>query len=165
MTIAELSDALREAHKALKKAVPKLRRDAHQTEGKLASAFRQALTLIDSQREAGVSREERLQGLDAVLRDAWPTVRPWKYVCQRCDDVGWAPAICTPDRPCGRPFRLSGSAGDDYTGRGRCTPGHDYVEPCLCSKGQDFRRQLLKQRRPEDFAQAAARTKPTKVGR
>lgn len=164
-----ITDVVREAHQQLRKAVPALRRKAHAAEGQLAAAFREAMQYVDQQREAGVPRDERLKGLDAVLREAWPKgrVEPWKYLCERCGDTGWEPKQCTSATPCGRPFTLPGQASDDGTGRGRCAPNHDYVVPCWCEKGQGFRRGLMKQPRPvsgDDFTQAG-RTKPTKVGR
>lgn len=162
-----VTDALREAHTLLRKAVPRLRRKAHAEEGQLAAAFREAMVIVDQQKAAGVSQAERLQGLDQVLRAVWPQTREWKYLCERCSDTGWESRICTPEASCGRPFRLPSQRADDYTGQGKCQPGHAYVVPCWCEKGQALRRGLLKQpapMKPEDFTQAA-RSKPSRVGR
>lgn len=162
-----VKDVLREEHKALRKAVPGKRRKADVEEGPLAQTFREAMRLWDAQKAQGVTFAERQAGLAKSLKAAWPQVREWKYLCNRCDDTGWEPGICTPQTPCGRPFKLPGQHSDDYTGQGRCSPGHTYVTPCWCEKGQGMRRQLMKQPKPMaagDFQQAA-KTKPTKVGR
>jgi hypothetical protein len=163
-----VTDALKAAHDLVRRSVVRKRKAAHLTEGGLASQFAEALDVMDAQKAAGVPFDERVKGLEGVLRASWPQTREWHYVCERCEDTGWWFRICTPELSCGRPFRLPGASGDDYTGRGRCSPGHTYVQPCpTCEKGESRRRGLMHQPRPanpEDFTQAG-KSKPTRVGR
>lgn len=148
------------------------RRAASKTLGLLASTFMEAMRIWDAQKADGVSKDERVAGLEKTLREAWPRGReqPWRYLCDRCDDTGWAFHTCTPETPCGRPFKLPASTNKtglkDYTGQGHCTPGHSYVTACWCEKGRAFRPSVEGTRpaSPDDFAQAA-KSKPTKVGR
>lgn len=168
---AETPAELVKAHRTVGKAVSASRRKQLADLGPLARAYTEAMTIMDAQKAEGVPFEERIKGLEQVIRTFWPQGReaPWVYLCQRCDDTGWEFRTCTAETPCGRPFTLPRQRSDDYTGRGRCTPNHPYVVPCWCEKGQAFRRGLLKETapaKPEDFAQAGKSKKGfTKVGR
>ena len=132
--------------------------------------YLEALRLMAAQAAQGVPREERLAGLEHTLRAAWPQTRKWTYLCERCTDTGWALCLCTPETPCGRPFRLprgSNRSGSlDSTGQGFCAVGHAYVVPCWCARGQACRRGL-EGRAPEEDVTEAGRTpkRLTRVGR
>lgn len=136
------------------------------TEGRLARVFRDAMVTWDQMKADGQPLEARVRGMTALLRDAWPFTRAWHYLCDGCADSGWMFGVCTPETPCGRPFRFPGQRINDHTGRGRCAPGHSYVRPCFCAKGQAFHAALYAaQSKPEDFAQAGKTKSPTRVGR
>lgn len=161
------SKALASAFRSLQGQVRKARRGAQAAYGPLARTFAAAMEIWDAQKADGVSKADRIDGLAKSLKAAWPPGREWKYLCNRCDDTGWQVTTCTPETPCGRPFKLQGSSADDYTGRGRCAEEHVYCAPCWCEKGQMFRRHLEHTKapaRPEDYLQAA-RSKPSRVGR
>lgn len=136
----------------------------------LAATFKEAMQIAERMQADGATREERNAYVAGVLKASWPKSReePWRYLCNTCDDAGWVFRVCVVEGQCGRPFRLPGQASDDYTGRGRCAPGHTYAVPCSCPKGEEKRRQLLKRPKTneDDLVAAAARTsKPTRVGR
>lgn len=136
--------------------------------GKLASAFKDAMTMAAQLRANGVVEADIRQGIENVLKAAWVKGReePWHYRCRLCDDSGWHIKTCT-HRSCGRPFKLPGQSAEDSTGQGRCQDGHTYAQPCVCERGDTQRRGLLKQRTAEDAVTAAAKTttKFTRVGR
>ncbi len=145
----------------------KARREAHKSEGVLAQTFRAAMAIWDAQKAQGVSEADRQKGLEQSLRAAWPQTREWHYLCQKCDDSGFVFGTCVSGSSCGRPFSLPQQHSDDWTGRGKCTEGHVFAQPCWCSKGAGIRRMLEKRPAPvsaDDFTQAG-RSKPTKVGR
>jgi hypothetical protein len=52
-------------------------------------------------RDAGVSREDAVKGLEGLLRALMPLQRaePWHVDCDRCDDTGWETRTCFPDAP------------------------------------------------------------------
>lgn len=137
------------------------------TDSQLVAAFKEATRISDQMKLDGASREDRDAYIATVLQEAWPKGRsqPWVYYCETCSDTGWAPKTCV-NRSCGRPFALPKQSADDWTGRGRCAPNHSYAVACTCAKGEAQRRGLLKQRRPDDAMEVAAKvTKPTRVGR
>jgi hypothetical protein len=133
----------------------------------LGETFVEAMKLWDRMKAEGVSLEERRAVMERTLRAAWPQSRVWHYYCDRCDDTGWHHKTCTSQMPCGRPFKLPKQSADDWTGRGRCAPGHTYVEPCLCEKGRTRLAQLMKERRVEDEVAMAAKASkpPSRFGR
>jgi len=143
-------DAVKLAHDALKKAVPWKRRKAAFEDGALAQTYIEAMRIWDQEKADGVPLAMRQQQLERTLRLAWPQTRVWKYVCERCGDTGWENRVCTRETHCGRR---------------RCEPGHDYVVPCVCPKGEARNRQLHPKATPEDFQQAGKRKGFTKVGR
>lgn len=140
-------DTLRQAHQLLRQAVPGARRKAHQVEGKLASAFRDAMRVWDQLKANGGTLRDFLPGLERVLREAWPQTRPWKYLCDRCDDYG---------------LQLTECAGDATCGRSRAHLPHVFGTPCWCSQGARYREQPKPA--ADDFTQAG-RSKPSRVGR
>lgn len=139
------------------------------SEKQLAATFQAAMQIWDAQKREGISQADRLTALEQSLRAAWPEGRsePWHYYCDRCSDTGWECRTCRPGARCGMPFKLPKQHADDFTGQGRCADGHGYAVPCTCGKGREYRRQLLKESRPdEDFTTAGAvRRKPTRLGR
>lgn len=127
----------------------------------LAKTFKEAMRIAEQMKADGASKEDREAYIAGVLKASWPKGReePWRYLCEACDDSGWVIRTCVVEGQCGRPFTLPGQASDDWTGRGRCAPGHTYAAPCSCPKGEEKRRQLLKQpRRDEDAIAVAAKT-------
>lgn len=175
MTIEDELDALAQAHgpKALIDAfrrvatvVTKDRQQSRRVYGPLAESFKAAMLIWVAQEAEGVSEAERAAGLEKTLRCAWPQTREWHYLCEGCQDTGWVFRVCATAGDCGRPFRLPGQRSDDYTGRGRCTPGHRYVVPCGCPKGDPNRRALQHTApAPDDFAQAGKRKPMSRIGR
>jgi len=156
------------AHRMLKAAIRTTRRQkAASGEGLLAKSVTEALRIFDAQRDQGVSLADREAGLERTLRACWPKGREWKHLCQACEDLGWVFKRCTPETPCGRPFKLPGQRLDDYTGRGHCLPDHPYAVPCLCSKGQDFSRglQAKDRSRGPDLTTVGKTTKMSRLGR
>lgn len=141
-----VTDTLKAAHQALRRAIPGARRKAAQSEGRLAAAFREAMKVWDAQKADGVPFAERLCGLDALLRQVWPQTRPWKYLCQNCDDLGLVMATCQGDATCGR---------------SKPHLPHTFGTPCWCDRGPRFRE---KQRPTADDFTQAGRTKPTRIG-
>lgn len=136
-------------------------------EQQLGKIFVEAMRMVDRMKAEGASKDDRESYVAGVLREAWPKGRtqPWRYICEPCRDTGWLYKTCIRGS-CGRPFRFPRAKGDDWTGKGHCTGGHPYVEPCSCEKGQVQRRQLLRERSSEDALETAARTsKPTRIGR
>ena len=155
--------ALIRAFGALRGEVARARRGAQKQFGTLAQTFAAAMQIWDQQKAEGVPEAERQAGLEKTLRVAWPQVREWKYLCDRCGDTGYEYRHC-PEIHCGRPFKLPGQKPDDYAGRA-CRVPHGYVVPCACEKGQAIRRVLMKTPPPvnldADYKQAGL----TKVGR
>lgn len=161
---AKTASDLDAAHRKLKAAIRIKRRQ--ETGGELAQSYAAAMEVWDDQKEQGVPLAERVKGLEQTLRAAWPKGREWKYVCQDCEDYGWIFRTCTPGTPCGRPFRLPGQRPDDYTGRGRCSPGHTYCVACFCPKGRGFAAGLQQGgSRPVDLTRVGKSRGFTKAGR
>lgn len=80
-------------------------------------------------REQGVSQEDAVKGIEAVLRAEWPQ-RPTKYpTCDECDNSGWRITACTHAMRCNR-YRC-----------GTSEPAweHNYAVPCECVSGDKFR--------------------------
>lgn len=129
---------LLKAHSAAQREIKKQRRKDGKELGPLAQTYMAAMQLWAAQKADGVSHAERVEGLKRTLIAAWPKSQfaPPANICIECHDVGWLSFACTPERPCGRPFRIPGSRFDDKTGSGRCTGNHDYVSPCFCAKGR-----------------------------
>ncbi len=130
--------------------------------GQLSSVLKDILEVRSSLLAAGATEASIAKTTGEMLRDKWPAQgRVWKYHCETCSDTGWQSRTCTPQTPCGRPFQLPGAHSDDATGKGRCSPGHDYVQPCLdCARGYQRRADLSNAPKLDDHA-AAGKT-PTK---
>lgn len=93
--------------------------------GAVGGVYREALTYARRQFEAGVPQPDRVRALETLLRDVWPQVREWKYVCATCDDIGRRVVACP---------------GDPTCGRRRPHAAHEFVVPCGCRFGDRFRR-------------------------
>ena len=78
--------------------------------GTLGATVTEMFRLSRQMREEGRSEADIAQYIEGVLRTSWPQVRRWHHVCDQCCDTGWVEGSCTPDTPCGRPFRLPGPA-------------------------------------------------------
>lgn len=89
----------------------------------LGSDVLEALTICDAMRAEGVSTDQMFRSLETLLRDRWPLVREWKYLCETCRDIGLELLSC-PARPCER-----------RQGHGP----HEYVRPCFCAKSEPWR--------------------------
>lgn len=136
-------DILREAHQALRAAVPAKRKRAHQTEGKLAAAFREAMELWDDMKSKGGTLLDLTAGLERIFRSTWPkgecSCPRCRWTCRECEDTG---ALF--ER---RPAAIYG---------GRIV---DVVVPCHCANGRRF---MPKPRFSDDFKSAG---KTTRAGR
>jgi hypothetical protein len=122
-----MSDALREEHDRLQRAVKASRREAA-TSGD--SAFvRTMIQAMEDYREAragGLSREDGIRGLESVLRSCW-THPPSKFgpACDACGDTGWTEHTCWAEVRCDRR-----SCQEAHPSR-----EHTYVVPCHCARG------------------------------
>ncbi len=139
-----------------------MRRKEDHFAGQLSGVLKDILAVRSSLLAAGKSEASVAETTGAMLREKWPgEVREWIYHCKTCSDSGWQPRSCTPQTPCGRPFRLPGAHSDDWTGRGQCSPGHSYIQPCLdCARGYQQRAALAHTPKQDDHS-AAGKT-PTK---
>lgn len=157
MSLTDALKTLAEAHgsKALASAFARLqgqirsaRRASRQQYGALAQTFAAAMTIWDAQKADGVSREDRLSGLEKSLRASWPTGREWKYLCDRCRDYGLETQECHGDATCGRV---------------KPHLPHEFGTPCWCQAGQKFKAKPKPS--AEDFTAAGKSQPMTKVGR
>lgn len=120
-------DELRAAHTELRKAVRASRAAFRQSPvSRFVRSMIGAMNEFYRMRKEGVSREDGVRGIEAILRDAWPH-RPSKFEakCLSCDDTGWRELFCDDHMRCGRE---------------RCAKNpsiqHAYVEPCHCASGE-----------------------------
>lgn len=151
LTSAHGSSELARAFGRLQSAVKQARAGSKTKYGALTQTFVAAMAIWDAQKAEGVSRAERLAGLEKTLRAAWPQTRAWKYVCDTCDDYGLEMAQCPGDRTCGREKEHL---------------PHEFGRPCWCGAGNRFRPPAKAS--PDDFAAAGKTPKPkgfTRFGR
>ena len=120
------------------------------TYGILAQTLEMALKIWAQQAADGVSREDRLAGLENTLRVAWPQTRPWSYLCDRCSDYGLIISDC------------AGTEVRNACGRSAPHGSHSYGRPCDCTKGIPFR---ATPRTNDDFTGAGKVRRMTRVGR
>lgn len=140
--------------KALRASARASRRDfAQSSMGRFERVMRAAMRDYLSVREQGVSREDAVKGIEAVLRDVWPIKGP-RYcpVCDVCDDTGWRLRTCTHELRCAR-TRICHYAEPEWK--------HTYVVPCDCAAGDKFRAKLQTR---EDALVSIGRTKTKKKG-
>lgn len=135
----------------------------------LGSVINEAQILYLQLREQGLSRDEATVGLERVIRETWPKPRRDDgrlFACLTCHDSGWEWAICEGLVKCGRPFRLPKQRAGDYTGSGQCVPGHSFVRPCFCRKGEAIAAQLQGRANEGDDFTTAGKSRPmTRLGR
>lgn len=141
-----------------------MRRKPDPPTGRLASTIAHAFLDLEQLKRDGVDEGTRARMFEGIVRDVWPSERPWKYVCDECSDTGWQYGICRPNARCGRPFRLPKQATSDYTGQGKCMDGHSFVRPCFCEKGRAIQHSVYEQQhQPEgdDLARIGKVKKPS----
>src|SRR3990167_10748643 len=97
---ARTPPALIRAHRGVSRAISARRAKAARTQGPLAQTYVAVMEQWDREKAEGVSREDRLQHLETVLRAAWPQGREWKFTCTRCHDTGWADSVCRAGQRC-----------------------------------------------------------------
>ena len=95
------------------------------SEGRLAAAYRECCQLLDQQKVAGLSFDDRMKGVEATIRAVWPFTREWHALCETCGDYGLRMFECLGDRRCGR---------------GKPHLPHDYGDACTCKAGLRFRK-------------------------
>ena len=84
-------------------------------------------------REAGVSREDAVKGIEDVLRAEW-THRPSKFdTCGACDNTGWRMTECIHGMRCNR-YKCGISESSWW---------HPYAVPCDCPNGDKHRKRLV----------------------
>lgn len=137
--------ALVAAFNTLQGQVRRARKASANELGTLAQTFTAAMRIWDAQKAEGVSKAERLEGLEKTLRVAWPQAREWKYLCAECGDLGLVYYECGGGSECGRIKKHL---------------PHTYGRPCFCAKGAKFAEKPKPQ--AEDFKAAG---KMVKVGR
>ena len=148
MSVNPLTDPQGAAEAAAERAKARQSRRAFAVED---SAFVRAMKAVTvdylAARAAGVSREDAVKGIEAVLRDVWPVRKLSKFqpACAQCDDTGYVERTCSRDLRCGRE---------------RCHKQHPawehaYVEPCGCPAGDKKR---TRQRSTEDALAAVGKT-------
>jgi hypothetical protein len=99
-------------------------------------------------REAGVSRDDAVRGIEAVLREEWPQrVSKFEH-CGACDGTGWRMTECVHGMRCSR-YRC-GIAESSWF--------HTYAVPCDCASGDKHRKRLVQ---VDDLA-AAGKTRRKK---
>ena len=88
-----------------------------------------AMTQYLTMRREGVARDDAVKGLEAVLRDSWPTATTkFPPHCDHCEDTGVEDRVCEPYFRCGR--RVCQERGEEWE--------HRYVVPCSCAQGQRY---------------------------
>lgn len=114
----------------LRAEVRKERREfARSRLGRMARLMWEAVTDYLKARREGMSREDGVRGIEAVLRDVWP-LRPTRVKpCDFCGDTGYRETACNYAMRCGR-YRCS-TSGQEWE--------HAYVVPCDCALGDKFR--------------------------
>jgi hypothetical protein len=157
MSLSDALQTLAQAHGAAELArafhvlqgqARRLRRATDTTWGTLSQTFVAAMRIWDQQKADGVSKAERLAGLEQTLRAAWPQTRAWHYLCVACSDLGLELFECDGGSACGRTKRHL---------------PHTYGRACVCAKGAAFREAPKPE--PADF-KAAGRSKPlSRMGR
>jgi hypothetical protein len=140
-----VTDALREEHAALQRAVKQSRRQFTASDSAFVRDGWAAMDDYQKMRQEGVSRDDAVKGIEAVIRSAWPkAVSKFSSECQACDDTGWHEQTCWSEQRCTRKGCVDNPARE-----------HQYVSACYCPKGDRFK---PKQYAPEDEIAAVGRT-------
>jgi hypothetical protein len=144
------SRALAAAFAAVQGQVRRARKAAAKELGALAKTYAVAMRIWDAQKADGVSKADRIAGLERTLRAAWPQMREWKYLCSSCHDYGLVIGDCP---------------GTHNATCGRTKPHlpHDFGTPCWCQAGNTYRDKPKPS--AEDFTQAGKSKQMTRLGR
>jgi hypothetical protein len=171
---AKTPTELAAAHAALKASIRKNRVVAKKEFGPLAETYGEAMKYWDAQKEQGVSLEVRIESLANILKQVWPHGRPWRHVCEKCQDTGWQRKICKAGDRCDGQSTFSHSWNSPAGSKRRiCTLQdsyeHEYVEPCHCGRGNDARATLSASlsngSRRSAMDDAGSSRKMTRIGR
>jgi hypothetical protein len=148
-----MTDQLREEHASLQRAVKQSRRAFEQSpESAFAKAGREVMDDYDAMRKAGVSQEDAVKGIEAVLRAIWPKpVSKFSDVCEVCGDTGYQEHTCWHEHRCARDRHRDWHPAQE----------HAYVSPCDCQRGDRFRPRPYA---PQDEIAAVARSKAKPKG-
>lgn len=124
-------DPLRDEHEMLQRAVLASRRQFEQSiDSEFVREMKAATDEYLKAREAGVSKDDAVKGLELVLRSVWQKpVSKFHEDCEVCQDTGWQTRFCTHDMRCGRKVCREQHPSHE----------HRYVEPCACPAGDRFR--------------------------
>ena len=113
---------------------------------RLSKAIEDALKIREQMRDDGATPADLAAGFERVVRDVWPTVREWHYLCEQCSDTGLVLYVCAPGRRCnGISTRIDGPHEQPGKYRRLCALHpeadytHEYGEPCDCKFGSRFR--------------------------
>jgi hypothetical protein len=123
--------------------------------GKLAKRMFDALGEYLEYRKAGVSREDAVKGIEAVLREEIPLSPFRDDECVNCDDTGFEIKTCSRFRRCGRNSCLRKPA--EYE--------HQFADLCTCTEGQKRAQRQAEPGSPDDLAsvgRSRARRKTTR---
>lgn len=145
-----MTDLLRQEHESLQRAVKLSRRQFEASpDSAFVKAMREAMDDYSAMRKAGVSRDDAVKGLEAVLRATWPKP-PSRFDsnCHGCEDTGWRLMACWEQQRCGRRTCADNPALE-----------HGYATACECDKGARFR---PRQYAPEDEIAAVGKTRKPK---
>jgi hypothetical protein len=139
--------------------------------GPLATAIREALRLRDKMKADGVAPDDIAAGLERLVRDVWPKTREWHYICDLCNDTGLRMYVCQRGQRCnGISTRIDNPRDTPGKYRRLCAMhpdsdySHDYGEPCICARGDRFKRVSKPER--DDLGDAARKpSQPSRFGR
>lgn len=98
-------------------------------------------------RAKGADQAELDMATERIVRANWHFTREWKYLCQRCQDLG---------------LELFDCPGDATCGRDKPHLPHAYGQPCWCGAGAKFKQ---KPRSEDDFQDAGKVAKPKQLQR
>ncbi len=139
----------------------------------MTKAIIEAVRYRDTLRAEGASEADLAEGLERVVREAWPKPKhrtePWRYRCDLCDDTGLRHFVCRQGERCNGISQRINSAGEQagkYARLCRLSPDstyeHTYGEPCMCPLGRRF---LPPSRSTDDFTKATKSKPMTRFGR
>lgn len=118
-TPAEMRAAAREKRHEFSRSKP----------GVFSRVMLAAMELFRKMREAGVSFEDGVKGIEAEMRGSWPGHTSKFTLCAGCDGTGYRETWCTQQMRCARPNHAHAEA--EYS--------HPYVVPCECADGDRMR--------------------------
>ena len=139
-------DLLREEHNRLKAEARANRREFFKsTDSAFVREMRDVMNAYTQARSEGVSRENACQGIEAVLRGAWPKpTTKFAPACELCEDSGWRYRTCADQMRCGRQWCANQHPANE----------HAYVETCGCEAGDKHQKRIVQ---VEDEIAAAGR--------